>query len=566
MKRLFSYFLVLAALAAWPVFSFAATDLGNTFHADVQLNNDASADITETINVNFSDQRHGIYRVLPYRYRDTHDHTITVPIELASVLRNGSAEPFSQTKEGDDVRVKIGSSDSTVTGAQAYTITYRVDAVVNFLDSTDEFYWNVSGNDWEWSWDSVTATVLPPPSQTLTPSSVVCYTGDAGSTTHDCTISASTSGVAVAAAEPLTVVAQFPKGAITKPANYDALRKGAIPFISRYFVALMVVNAMVALLGFFGLFAWWWKHGRDPKGKAVTIAQYDPPDKASPGEVGVLMDERADMTDVSASIVNLAVNGYLIIHETKEKKLLSTATSYTFERTTKQIPDTLPSHERALLDGLFASGTNVELKDLRTKFFTTLKDVKKKLYAEVTDRGYFGGNPERVRMKYLGVGIALLVVFAIVPGVFVFTWGIAAIGVMVIAFSWTLPRRTPTGVEALWHARGFKLFLEAAEKYRLKWQEKENIFELYLPYAMVYGVADKWAKAFAGLNQKPPAWYDGSSLNNFSTIALWSSLNSATNTIATSLATRPGGAAGGGSGFSGGFSGGGFGGGGGGSW
>lgn len=569
MKHMLSYVLVLAALAAWPSFAFAATDTGNTFHADIQLNKDASADITETINVDFSDQRHGIFRVFPYRYRDTHNALTTVPIAITGVRRNEDNEPFSVTHEQDNIRVKIGSSDSTITGAQVYTITYRVDAVVNFLDSTDEFYWNVSGNDWEWSWDSVTATVLPPTGQTLAVKSMVCYTGTAGSKASDCTIVESGPGVGVSSVEPLTVVATFPPTAFEKPANYDALRAGAVPFVTRYMKYLLGANAAVALLGFIALFFWWLRHGRDPKMKAVTIAQYEPPDNASPGEVGVLIDERADMKDVSASIVNLAVSGYLIIHEKKEKKLLSTETSYTFERTTKQIPEKLPAHERALLDGLFAGGTNVDLKDLRTKFITTLKDVKKKLYTEVTEgRGYFAGNPERVRLRYLGFGIALLVVFAIVPGMFIFTWGLAGIGVMLIAFSWVLPRRTPSGVEANWHSRGFKLFLETAEKYRLKWQEKENIFEQYLPYAMVFGVADKWAKAFSdlGIAQQQPSWYDGGSFNTFSTIALWSSLNSATNSIATSLAARPGGAAGGGSGFSGGFSGGGFGGGGGGSW
>ncbi|MFA5775184.1 MAG: DUF2207 domain-containing protein [Ilumatobacteraceae bacterium] len=568
MKRFLSYILVLAAFSAWPAFALAATDSGYTFHADIQLNRDASADVVETIHLNFSDQRHGIFRVIPYRYRDAKDRAISVPVTISNVQRNNSSEPFSQTKEGDNIRVKIGSSDETITGEQVYTIEYHVDAVVNFLDASDEFYWNVSGNEWDWTWDSVSATVLPPDGQTLAAQSAICYTGAAGSTASDCAIAANGSGVNVSSVEPLTVVATFPPTAFEKPANYDALRAGAVPFATRYKNVFLGANAAVTLLGFIGLFFWWLRHGRDPKMKAVTIAQYEPPDNASPGEVGVLIDERADMKDVSASIVNLAVSGYLIIHEKKEKKFLSTETAYTFERTAKPVPEKFPSHERALLDGLFASGTNVALKDLRTKFITTLKDVKKNLYAEVTDRGYFTGNPERVRTKYLGIGIALLIVFAIIPGMFLFFWGIAAIGAMLIAFAWFLPRRTPTGVEANWHARGFKLFLETAEKYRLKWQEKENIFEQYLPYAMVFGVADKWAKAFAdlGIAQRQPSWYDGGSFNTFSTIALWSSLNSATNSIATSLATRPGGAAGGGSGFSGGFSGGGFGGGGGGSW
>lgn len=584
MNRLSRVFFVLAFVFAWPAFSFAAQNAPSselTFEEDflsnpvpsflsgIQINADASADVQETFSVTFSDSRHGVFRTLPFVY-GSRDERIFIPIEVSSVLRDGHEEPFSISQDGGVKKIKIGNPSQTITGTHVYRIFYHVSAVVNFLSDSDEFYWNVNGNDWEWTWKAVNVTVNPPIGTSLLPANVRCYTGEAGSDANNCTSRSEGTGVTLGTAgDALTVVAQFSKGVITKPADYDALRAGAVPFATRYKNLLLGANAAVALLGFVGLFLWWLRHGRDPKSKAVTIAQYEPPDSASPGEVGVLIDERADMKDVSASIVNLAVNGYLIIHETQEKKLLSTSAAYTFERTAKPVPEKFPAHESALLDGLFASGTNVALKDLRTKFLTTLKDVKAKLYTEVTeDRGYFAGNPERVRLRYLGFGIALLVVFAIVPGMFIFTWGIAAIGAMLVAFSWALPRRTPAGVEANWHARGFKLFLETAEKYRLKWQEKENIFEQYLPYAMVFGVADKWAKAFSdlGIAQQQPSWYDGGSFNTFSTIALWSSLNSATNSIATSLAARPGGAAGGGSGFSGGFSGGGFGGGGGGSW
>ena len=126
---------------------------------------------------------------------------------------------------------------------------------MNFLDGSNEFYWNVSGNEWDWTWDSVTATVLPPDGQTLAAQSVVCYSGAAGSKASDCTIAASGSGVDVSSIEPLTVVATFPPTAFEKPANYDALRAGAVPFVTRYMKYLLGANAAVALLGFIALFS-----------------------------------------------------------------------------------------------------------------------------------------------------------------------------------------------------------------------------------------------------------------------------------------------------------------------
>ena len=43
--------------------------------------------------------------------------------------------------------------------------------------------------------------------------------------------------------------------------------------------------------------------------------QYEPPEQLSPGEVGTLVDNSVDMRDITASIVDLAVRGYISIEE-----------------------------------------------------------------------------------------------------------------------------------------------------------------------------------------------------------------------------------------------------------
>jgi uncharacterized membrane protein len=132
-------------------------------------------------------------------------------------------------------------------------------------------------------------------------------------------------------------------------------------------------------------------------------------------------------------------------------------------------------------------------------------------------------------------------------------------------FGYFMPARTVKGTDAYAWALGFKEYLSKAEKYRLKWEEKENIFEKFLPYAMVFGVVDKWAKAFAGLNTQPPSWYHGSSMNVWSPIIFANTLSTATSSFGHAMMTAPSAKGGGGFG-GGGMGGGGFGGGGGGSW
>jgi uncharacterized membrane protein len=112
---------------------------------------------------------------------------------------------------------------------------------------------------------------------------------------------------------------------------------------------------------------------------------------------------------------------------------------------------------------------------------------------------------------------------------------------------------------------GFRRVIETAEEHTAKWAEQENVFTRFLPYAIVFDVTDKWAKAFAVLGQPPSdvSWYV--STRPFVYTEFAHSMSSFAITTSGVIAATPAGS--GGSGFGGGgFSGGGGGGGGGGSW
>ena len=131
-----------------------------------------------------------------------------------------------------------------------------------------------------------------------------------------------------------------------------------------------------------------------------------------------------------------------------------------------------------------------------------------------------------------------------------------------------MPKKTAEGQELLRRILGFRRYMDTAETHRQQFAERENIFAEYLPYAIVFGLVSKWARAFEGLDMKRAVegWYTGSSFTN---VALFSSgLADFSSSVSSVIATTPAstGGASGSSGFSGGSSGGGGGGGGGGSW
>jgi uncharacterized membrane protein len=189
----------------------------------------------------------------------------------------------------------------------------------------------------------------------------------------------------------------------------------------------------------------------------------------------------------------------------------------------------------------------------------------------------FAGSPQKVRQTNLIVACVLI---AAGIGGFVFLGGLGAAiiaapvvlaGLLLLALSRAMPRRTATGRELFRRVLGFREYMEVAETDRQRFNEEAGIFEKYLPYAIVFDCVDKWAKAFEGLEGQPAqtsGWYvsSGGSFGSraFSAAAFSSSIASFSSSISSAIASTPGGS--GGSGFSGGSSGGGGGGGGGGSW
>jgi uncharacterized membrane protein len=306
--------------------------------------------------------------------------------------------------------------------------------------------------------------------------------------------------------------------------------------------------------------------------------EYQPPEledgrRLRPAEIGTILDERADTFDVSATIVDLAVRGYLRIVEIPKEGIFG-ETDYRLEKLRPAGAELLP-YEAELFASLFETGDEVTMSGLEDKFYKDLAEVKTALYKQVVEvNKFFPSSPEKVRTIHLigGGVLALAGAFAFVQlgtflGAAIIAAPIVLAGVALIVLSRAMPRRTGKGREMFRRSLGFREYMVVAETDRQRFAEEENIFEKYLPYAIVYECVDKWAKAFEGLEGRPATrtsgWY--SSPHVFSAVAFSHGINGFSSSMSSAISSTPGGS--GGSGFSGGgFSGGGGGGGGGGSW
>lgn len=543
----------------------------DNFDSKITIGQDGKVDIVEIIDVDFGSlEKHGIYRDIPYNYSTPEGNKIYTDFLVQNVEQNGALGTYQILKEGNYVRIKIGDTNKLISGKNEYKIEYLANGVLRGFEDHDELYWNATGNNWPVPILKASAIVLLP-RDILT--QITCYQGISGSK-ELCSSNQISGGSArfdssrtLNETEGLTVVAGFKKGIIpilTVSPPKTIQEKISSPLFT-------VISALSALLGIFLPVFFWMKKGRDiKKGYDTIVVEYEPPDKLRPAEIGVVADEQADTLDVTATIVDLAVRGYLTITEIPKKWLFGSI-DYELDKKSKNA-DSLLSYEQYLLDRLFASGDTVKISELKNEFYDDLKKVKDRLYDDLIAKKFFPTNPEKVKNRYIGWGFFLIVISIVLiyagvsfnGGFFLSVtpfFGVA--GFLFIILSGGMRRRTTQGHEMYRRILGYRLFLEKAETYRQRFFEKENMFNEVLPYAIVFGLTEKLASAMNELGIKPttPNWYYGPI--PFTPSSFNSQMNTFSNSLSSAMASVPGK-----SGFSssGGFSGGGFGGGGGGSW
>lgn len=535
------------------------------FAADVQVQANGTVNVTERLTYDFYDnERHGIFRTIPMRYR-ARGGTYALRFSHVTVTdETGSLIPFQQSTPGNDLQIKIGDPEMWVTGRQTYVLSYTVARAINFFDDHDEFYWNVTGNEWQIPMDQVNSTLALPSSASTLNVKAECFVGELGSTTRCDEISITDKTVKFSSAnllavEGLTIVVSLPKGVVTQPTREEQL-----------FATLRDNNILlfpiVVLVFFVGL---WWKRGRDPKGRGTIIPEYEAPDGLTPAEVGTIVDEHVSRRDLSAMIIHFAVCGVLDITRIPKKLQRD---DYRFKKM-KSAETLRNDFERIFIEKMFGSKTEVRLSDLKNKFAQDLQTIEKEIYKAMQAKQYFIRNPQSVRVIYMILGGVVAGGLTPLVGGRGGLWiaSVLIAGVIIFIFGFLMPARTAKGVKAKEHILGLKQYLTVAEKDRLNFhhapKKDPKHFEALLPYAMVLGVEKAWAKQFEGLFTSPPRWYHDSTSHAFSAIYFASALSDFEHRAGSVLASRASSAAGGGSGFGGGgFSGGGFGGGGGGSW
>jgi uncharacterized membrane protein YgcG len=591
--------LVLAAVLASPGRASAqgSTERITGYDAQVTVRHDGSILVDEQITYDFgADQRHGIFRVIPVRFRYNGGYDRIYPVDVRSVWSDNPAGQYSVDSTGSSVSIRIGNPDRTVTGAHRYMITYVVRGSLNAFADHDELYWNVVGNQWQVPIDRATVRVSAPAAVTR----VACFAGPAGST-GACQHAAIADGVAsfgqsgLGPGEGLTVVAALPKGVVASPGpilqeRWSLQRAFALTPLSAgasggLLAIVLVLGAVVLARGRDHRYATASAGARagrpvragdgvppSGRGRSQPPVESAPPEDVRPGQAGTLLDGVANPRDVTGTIVDLAVRGYLRIEAAGKR-------DWRLVRLEKT--GGLLDYEQILLDGLFTeAGTghpvpSTRLSKLGPAFTGSLKRAQDALYTDVARRGWFTARPDRVRRRWRITGAVLFVAgtAAIIAAAASSHFGlvpvpVALAGLVLIGCARWMPVRTAKGTDLATKLLGFRTYLTTSTAGQAH-PPGQDVLDTYLPYAIVMECTQHWAEMTAAVadTDREPSWCRGGELSSQSRSAYYFSAmhHFATNTSNSITSSATGGGSSG-SGFSGGFSGGGGGGGGGGSW
>lgn len=541
------------------------------YDIEMQVNEDDTYLVTETIDVHFTAPSHGIYRVIPNKQhldRDGQVDNFYAKVKDFEVL---SGQPFDEEKGDDGYYIKIGDPDEYADEDTTYQLSYVFDMRGDHLDGADEVYYNLVGTTWEaQSIDHVTAKItFPKPIDMSKVGLKTGYQEDVPFTPKgDKTVLVDTTENCLGG---LTIRAVLPQGYFTKQAWKSNL----------LFYILIAILAAVTAFGFF----LWRKYGKDPD--IIETEEFYPPEGMNSAEVAYLDTGEIEGSHVASMLLELADKGYLRIKETevpyglKKKK---TKISYEIIKVKEYDGDS--PDEETFMEGLFdVDETSVEMEDLQNSFYETVKEIKSNIMerysGQLWDSKAEGVATSLKIVAILGM-IALFLISKILNGSPIFVGhgdfifyivigilqialpiagftGIAAwinkpqkkVGKFILGFiGWAAlillsfgmavlfdtcmgaqivpyligmgmvfllilmaalcERMSDDYAEMLGKIRGYKRFLQVAEKDRMEMlaEQDPNYYYKNLAFAFALGVTAVYAKRFADLAKEPPKWYD----------------------------------------------------------
>lgn len=533
------------------------------YDTKIEVLESADVIITENITV-FANQnqiKRGIFRTFPTTYKGSRGERVRVGFEILSVQKNGVREPYFVENASNGKKIYIGDADIFLdAGVYTYTIQYKTNRQIGFFEEFDELYWNVTGNDWGFIIENASATLILPKAAAIQQTDA--YTGFFGKSETDASINKQSSNQVeiittreLSPNEGLTIAVSWQKGVVQAPTTEQ---------LFGYFLRdnLGVIIGLLGLILTIIYFYFVWKKvGVDPPSGTI-IPLYEAPKGFTPAATRYIMKMGYDNKAFAATIVDMAIRGYL--------KIDKSGSTYTLTKTGAS-DSVLTATEKNIASYLFGSKNSITLKnENHSKISGAITVLKESLKMELENIHFKHNYKYLVPGIFISIltGVLMIVlnpfygledmilltivtsiatavigvigyllyksfktasgfggIFKLVFFILVFSGAFGSgtfaainlnsfinvasiilimsiIGVNIL-FYYLIKAPTILGRKNMDEVEGFKMFLTATEEERLKLLNPPNktpeLFEKILPYAIALNVDKQWSNQFTKL-------------------------------------------------------------------
>ncbi len=510
MRFIFSIF----SLLFFSGFLFAQEERITNFDVLLEVHTDRSVTVAENITVYAKGEtiKRGITRYLP-THRDMQGQSMKMRYEILKVERDGQKEPyFEETASGYRI-LYIGNKNKYLDpGEYTYTIQYKVPDQVGLFEDYDEIYWNAVGTDVQFVVEKASCQVKLPSGALILQEAA--YVGGFGKQGKEYKVESFGSDLLYNITRPLqpkegfTVAVGFEKGIIEPPGLFE-----------RFGTLIVIILGFLILLPYY--IYTWWKYGVDPP-KPASYPIFESPEGLSPASINYVLKERYERKSFTASIIKLAIKGYLKIDEEEKKGFFTKSRIYILNKL-KDADDNLPAEEERLMNALFSGGSDIAEIDgdyhpYVEKALDRHKNSLKHQHRSFITEGHNARFLITPILLTIAVGVLAVLILSrssASEGINLVTmlafFPIAIIGIIIYNFLIKKPTVEKLSLQS--KIEGFRMYLEMAEKDRLRLlnppENTPEVFEAALPFAFALGVEHEWSEKFKKIlddAQYHPEW------------------------------------------------------------
>lgn len=537
------------------------------YNVSMVVHENNSYDVKENVTVHFAEPMHGFYRYVPYKYYMM-DKTYICKVGVNDVL----GDQYTTSKENDNVLIKIGNPDVTITGDKDYEIDYTITNVDDRISEKDVFNHSVMGADMNFYIDTLSFSItFEKPLPADAKDNIRVYSGSRGTKRNKLGVKIWLKGNTL-----LGYVQSVPQNCpvtidLTLPEGYYQGEQTSSPTYAYIFFAITILLCIILLYYEFTV-----KHP-----SVTKQIEFYPPQGLCSAELGTVIDDSADNEDLASLIPWFASEGYITIAEKEESKFFGLGSKKYLEITnTHRDGMQLQPYQRTFFNALFSGSNGVvrldklpdvheeiaSAKDQLSYVFSGAKElttwhktasliillfIVSSLFLVATLHGDMFENDDFIVYSitwcapFIACGMwifktaakakvedslkigafrllrGLLMLFCmglnlwIIDDIQVGAWMICAVYIACYAaleFMANLCIDTEYRASLMGELLGFKEFLETAEEPRLRslLEADPQYFYRILPYAMALGVSKIWAEHFAHIKMEQPEWYTSS--------------------------------------------------------